>query len=65
MFFVLKSEVSSTIETEVMAFFLKVIFFNKVDFGQKRLMFLVREIITNAFQNIINFEWIKIQTYTL
>ena len=61
----LKFEVNSSIRTEVMAFFLKVIFFNKVDFGQKRLMFLVREIITNAFQNIINFEWIKIQTYTL
>ena len=61
----LKFKVSSSIRTEVMAFFLKVIFFNKVDFGQKRLMFLVREIITNAFQNIINFEWIKIQIYTL
>ena len=37
-FFVLKSEVSSSIRTEVMAFFLKSNFSEKVDFGKNKVI---------------------------
>ena len=61
----LKSEVSRLIRKEVIALFSKKrIFWNEVDFGQKKLFFICEKI-TNSFQNIINFEWIKIQIYTL